>query len=160
MLFFISSYMANFISSLSSNKEPTHICSTRASSCTGTMQYFLVTSIAHWSAYGLRSIKLNPEQRPFKNSTDWHFTSGNLKRQTYFHASRNTHLESEGCTEFNIFMTARHLNTVDSQHKKNYNTDSTWNKESVLGRHCEISCMLDPWEDGCWTEEWTLNAFS
>lgn len=63
-------YVANFTNSLSSNREPTRTCSTCTFSCTGVMHYFLVTRITHGSAYGLRSIKLNPEQWPFKNFTD------------------------------------------------------------------------------------------
>lgn len=72
---------------------------------------------------GFRSVKLSLEQRSFKNFADSLSTPGNLKRQPYFQASHKTHLESQGCTEFNIFMTARHLNSVDSQQKKSCNTD-------------------------------------
>lgn len=47
-----------------------------------------------------------------------------------------------------------------SQQKKICSADSTRNEQSVLGRPCEISCTLDPWEDGCQTERWTFNALS
>lgn len=90
-VFSVSVYMANFISSLCSNKALTHICPTWASPCTGTMQH-LVTSTVHGSAHGPMSTKWNPGNGSFKNSTDWYFAFENLKKQSHFYAPPNAYL--------------------------------------------------------------------